>query len=117
MTNCNFEPGINTTSATICKWCGKEKFMHNLIPEQLSIKPLTNNNMTPKEKAKELYNKYDNVLPDAGEISKFDVQQCALITVDDILNNFGFLTEGKQHYAAYYTIQYYEQVKQEIENL
>ena len=43
MTNCNFEPRINTTSvtnATICKWCGKEKFMHNSIPEQLNVKPL-----------------------------------------------------------------------------
>ena len=47
---CQFEPSTNTSSATICKWCGKEKFMHNLIPEQISIKPLNNNNMTPRRR-------------------------------------------------------------------
>jgi len=29
MTNCIFEPSINTSSATICKWCGEEKILHN----------------------------------------------------------------------------------------
>ena len=28
---CNqFEPTTNTSSATICKWCGQEKFLHAL---------------------------------------------------------------------------------------
>jgi hypothetical protein len=40
---------------------------------------------------------------------------CALIAVDEILENFGTLTEGKEHYAAYCTIQFYQEVKQEIE--
>jgi len=44
-------------------------------------------------------------------------KQCALIHVDEILQNFGTLTEGKQHYAAHCTIQFYKQVKQEIEKL
>lgn len=44
-------------------------------------------------------------------------KKCALIAVDEILNNFGTLTEGKQHYAAYSTIKFYEEVKQEIEEL
>jgi hypothetical protein len=27
---CNqFEPTTNTSSATICKWCGQEKFLHS----------------------------------------------------------------------------------------
>lgn len=33
MTNCIFESGTGTSSATICKWCGKEKFMHNQVPD------------------------------------------------------------------------------------
>ena len=26
---CQFEASTNTSSATICKWCGKEKWQHN----------------------------------------------------------------------------------------
>lgn len=51
--------------------------------------------MTPKEKAKE----------------------CALVAVDEIINNFGLLTEGKAHYSSSSTVKYYEQVKQEIEKI
>ena len=51
--------------------------------------------MTPKEKAKE----------------------CALVAVDEIINNFGLLTEGKTHYSSSSTVKYYEQVKQEIEKI
>jgi hypothetical protein len=29
MINCIFEPSIDTSSATICKWCGEEKILHN----------------------------------------------------------------------------------------
>ena len=28
---CQFEPSTNTSSATICKWCGQEKWQHNTI--------------------------------------------------------------------------------------
>ena len=71
--------------------------------------------MTPKEKAKELFDCFFNLYPnqDAYWIAK----KCALTAVDEILNNFGTLTEGKQHYAAYCTIKFYEEVKQEIEKL
>ena len=35
MTNCIFEPSIDTASATICKWCGEEKFLHTpQLPQQ-----------------------------------------------------------------------------------
>jgi hypothetical protein len=44
-------------------------------------------------------------------------KQCALIVVDEIIDNFGTLTEGKQHYSAHSTIKYYEEVKEEIDKL
>lgn len=28
---CQFEPSDKTSSATICKWCGKEKSRHNIV--------------------------------------------------------------------------------------
>jgi hypothetical protein len=66
--------------------------------------------MTPKEKAKELVDKYSFV-----EIqhytSMFEVKQCALIAVDEILNNDGFT-----RFDIYLT-EYWQQVKQEIINL
>lgn len=66
--------------------------------------------MTPKEKAKELVDKYSFV-----EIqhytSMFEVKQCALIAVDEILNNDGFT-----QFDIYLT-EYWQQVKQEIINL
>jgi hypothetical protein len=34
MTNCIFEPRIDTSSATICKHCGQEKFLHTQLPQQ-----------------------------------------------------------------------------------
>lgn len=76
--------------------------------------------MSPQEKAKELVDKFARVdgYVDSIDLSKCEFEKkCALITVDEILNNFGTLTEGKQHYAAYSTIKFYEQVKQEIEKL
>jgi hypothetical protein len=75
--------------------------------------------MTPKEKAQEIFDKYYIVCQEYTEEIQCSIQakQCTLIAVDEILQNFGTLTEGKQHYAAYYTIKYYEEVKHEIENL
>jgi hypothetical protein len=34
MTNCIFEPRTDTSSATICKHCGQEKFLHIQLPKQ-----------------------------------------------------------------------------------
>ena len=28
-----FEPTTDTSSATVCKWCGREKFLHNQVPD------------------------------------------------------------------------------------
>jgi hypothetical protein len=69
---------------------------------------------TPKEKAKELFNKMYNCEPD---ISYYAAKECALIAVDEILDNFGSRVGDKTHYCNYLTIQYYEEVKKEIELL
>jgi len=69
--------------------------------------------MTPKEKAEELYNKFVYCLPDSGDISKQDIQECALIAVNEMLDfrNRLYLNEGSLAH------QYLLEVKQEIEKL
>lgn len=68
--------------------------------------------MTPKDKAKELVDKYDEMLTYLESKSK--AKQCALIAVDEVLNDdwyipsFDEITERKK---------YWEQVKHEINNL
>lgn len=69
--------------------------------------------MTPKEKAKELFDKFFN-----PELSNFlfgvldheQAKQCALIAVDEILNS---PQDGYVHFAR--VIKYWQQVKTEIE--
>jgi len=73
-------------------------------------KPLNQNRMIPKEKAKELVDKYSFV-EIQNYTSMFEVKQCALIAVDEILNNDGFT-----QFDIYLT-EYWQQVKQEIINL
>jgi hypothetical protein len=67
--------------------------------------------MTPKEKAKELYQKYFSMITIERPIDKNAaipyVKQCALIAVDEVL---GFLS-----YESH--IKYWQEVKQEIEAL
>ena len=74
--------------------------------------------MTPKEKAEQLFQLY---LPfvESGNIEEIKnrCKKCALIAVDEILNNFGSTAEGKHFYTAYSTLDYWTAVKQEIENL
>jgi hypothetical protein len=69
--------------------------------------------MTPKEKAVELVNKYLQVYDGRVSFAK----HCALIAVDEILNNFGQLTDGANFYTIYDAIKFYKEVKQEIEKL
>ena len=63
--------------------------------------------MTPKEKAKELVDKFARIdgYEDSIDLSKcFFEKQCALIAVDEMIKEFG---------PSYY----YQQVKQEINKL
>ena len=80
--------------------------------------------MTAREKADELYSKYDDLLnKDFGNPIVFDnqIKQCALIAIDELIEEAYFtdayiksvfFTDG------YYDKQeYWEEVKTEIENL
>ena len=75
--------------------------------------------MTPaKEKAQELVKKFAKKSNNLRQRTDWNYdKQCALIAVDEILNNFGSSVEDKTHYCSYSTIQYYQEVKQEIELL
>ena len=80
--------------------------------------------MTAKEKAEELVDKiYYIIGKNYSKSDGFSLQltneakQCALIAVDEILNNFGQLTDGANFYTSYNTIKFYKQVKKEIEKL
>jgi hypothetical protein len=77
--------------------------------------------MTPKEKAKELYQKYFSMITIEGTIDKNSsipyVKQCALIAVDEILESLGYKKLSDSPYTTLEARQYYVQVKQEIENL
>jgi hypothetical protein len=72
--------------------------------------------MTPKEKAEELVDKY-YVLIHPKVNSYYQAKQCALIAVDEILNNFGLISESYIFYTSSSTRSFYEEVKQEIEKL
>lgn len=77
--------------------------------------------MTPKEKAEELVIKMYNV----DSIDYFDelsmqykhAKQCAIIAVDEIINNFWERTNGQMFYTEYRAVEYYQEVKKEIEKL
>ena len=72
--------------------------------------------MTPREKANELYSKYDDLLnKDFGNPIVFDNQlkQCALIAVDEIIEE---LLSGIDFWMER-IIKYRQEDKQEIENL
>jgi hypothetical protein len=66
--------------------------------------------MTPKEEAKYLVDKFDGV----GLQMRNEAIACALIHVNEILDKFGL---QKKHYAGYYTIEHYREVKTELEKL
>ncbi len=68
--------------------------------------------MTPKEKAKELTDKYYWVFGD-GYLGEYHIQ-CALIAVNEILNlDYDLL----QYYGNLIDKEYWIKVKQEIEKL
>jgi hypothetical protein len=67
--------------------------------------------MTPKEKAKELIDKYQFVYIQ-NYTSMFEVKQCALIAVDEILEAL-----HGHHWQNRNVTEYYIEVKHEINNL
>ena len=73
--------------------------------------------MTPKDKALELYNKYEQLGRDftRGVSMKEFAKQCALIAVDEIL-----LIAPMMHMEGFGNLtirEYYKKVKQDIEKL
>ena len=66
--------------------------------------------MTPKEKAEELVNKYWVDVPD---LFFEEAVECALIAVDEVLFVLNEIDSTEQWNASWF----YNQVKQEIENL
>jgi len=64
--------------------------------------------MNPKEKAKELVDKFSNV----PLLDSYEAKQCALIAVDEI-----FEALDEHHWQNRNVTEYYREVKQEIEKL
>lgn len=78
--------------------------------------------MDAKQKAYELVEKFIEstlIFDDRGGWleDKNEAKNCAKICVNEILNNFGQLTDGANFYTSYDAIKYYQQVKEEIEKL
>jgi hypothetical protein len=81
--------------------------------------------MTPKEKAKELIEMFIFFASNEGttedgfiysdEMQMFNAKQCALIAVDEILNSFGLTANGQTFFTEYRAVQFWNEVKQEIE--
>jgi len=68
--------------------------------------------MTPKEKAKELFAKYVFLtISDMSDENFNQTKQCALVAVDEVLNEENHFIQTDAH------LLYWNQVKQEIENL
>jgi hypothetical protein len=68
--------------------------------------------MTPKQKAKELVDKFLQYTPVEYEYEY--AIQCALIAVDEILNSLKSCWDEE---GALITYNYWDEVKQEIENI
>ena len=80
--------------------------------------------MTPKEKAIELVNKFNNIIPrECDGLENITSEFCALIAVDEILNEIYKSSTLDKYYLNNDTmnvveaINYYNEVKQEIEKL
>jgi hypothetical protein len=75
--------------------------------------------MTPREKAKELVNKFYQRVAD-GSAPKDNAKQCALIAVDEMLivaMKYHNKMTWEQRKSIEQGVQYYMQVKQEIQSL
>ena len=70
--------------------------------------------MTPKEKAKELFFKYRNLENKHSYINNYNAKKCALIAVDEILNDDWYIATAEDLRAR---DKYWNKAKQEIEKL
>ena len=71
---------------------------------------------TPKEKAKELVEKFTDIENEYNEYSDFkQAKQCALIAVDEIIEILSF--DLGHDNTARYLCEYLKEVKSEIEKL
>jgi hypothetical protein len=72
--------------------------------------------MTPKEKAKELFDKMFLIIENKGMYDDlYRAKQCALIAVDEILDLKHIVTLRRNMHEM--ELEYWDEVKQEIENL
>jgi hypothetical protein len=72
--------------------------------------------MTPKEKAEELVNKFQQdvqIIEEDNDSERFYAKQCALIAVDEIMYLFRF----NLFYGYEKHLTYWQQVRKEIEAL
>lgn len=80
-------------------------------------------NLTPKEKAIELFNKYyclENNSKKRIKIIEFDTaKQCALIAVNEIISQWDYIDTYLADLGGKFNpnLKYWKQVKQEIEKL
>ena len=72
--------------------------------------------MTPKEKANQLYNQWHKILPDCVEVSHETIMNCALTAVGEIISLM-IKFHGRHIANNLFEIDYWQQVKTEIENL
>jgi hypothetical protein len=72
--------------------------------------------MTPKDKAKEMYIKFDFVYVQ-NYTSKFEVKRCALIAVDEIIKECYNWNGSDNVQWETNRFDYWQEVKQEIEKL
>ena len=68
--------------------------------------------MTPKEKAEELVHQFDLMQTYVEGFSLENAKQCALIAVDEIIEN-----DKKNYGTDGFVVNYWREVKQEIEKL
>ena len=78
--------------------------------------------MTPKEKAEELIDKFYIKVYDregTSAMNEFEAKQCALIAVDEILNDYSYMQNVRNANSNQIHSRrvYWQEVKQEIENL
>ena len=87
-----------------------------IMQNNTTIKPLNQNKMTPKEKAEELFVRFnkEGLHQISSVINRFIrkqmIKQCALVAVDEIIN----IIDAEDQFILY---NYWLQVKTEIEQL